>query len=109
MSREFCEANQWLPLADEPEGLVIMTLDPEQTKAARMVVNVYPKSKIAYTVTTTREFASTLEQMFGAGAMEDNLGDIGDLLGTLDDDEESGSGSEDIASAASDNELVKLV
>ncbi len=109
MSREFCEANQWLPLGDEPEGLVIMTLDPEQTKAARMVVNVYPKSKIVYTVTTTREFASTLEQMFGAGAMEDNLGDIGDLLGTLDDDEEPGSGAEDIASAASDNELVKLV
>ena len=107
MSREFCEANQWLPLGDEPEGLVIMTLDPEQTRAARMVVNVYPKSKIAYTVTTAREFASTLEQMFGAGAMEDTLGDIGDLLGTLDDDEESGG--EDIASAASDNELVKLV
>jgi len=107
MSREFCEANQWLPLGDEPEGLVIMTLDPEQTKAVRMVVNVYPKSKIVYTVTTTREFAATLEQMFGAGAMEDNLGDIGDLLGTLDDDEETGP--EDIASAASDNELVKLV
>jgi type II secretory ATPase GspE/PulE/Tfp pilus assembly ATPase PilB-like protein len=108
MSREFCEANQWLPLGDEPEGLVIMALDPEQTKAARMVVNVYPKSKIVYTVTTTREFASTLEQMFGAGAMEDNLGDIGDLLGTLDEDEDFG-GAEDIASAASDNELVKLV
>jgi type II secretory ATPase GspE/PulE/Tfp pilus assembly ATPase PilB-like protein len=107
MSREFCGTNQWLPLGDEPEGLVIMTLDPEQTKAARMVVNVYPKSRIVYAVTTSRDFESTLEQMFGAGAMEDNLGDIGDLLGTLDDDEESGS--EDIASAASDNELVKLV
>jgi type II secretory ATPase GspE/PulE/Tfp pilus assembly ATPase PilB-like protein len=107
MSQEFCEANQWLPLGDEPEGLVIMTLDPEQTKAARMVVNVYPKSRIVYTVTTGREFALTLEQMFGAGAMDDNLGDIGDLLGTLDDDDPSGP--EDIASAASDNELVKLV
>jgi type II secretory ATPase GspE/PulE/Tfp pilus assembly ATPase PilB-like protein len=107
MSQEFCEANQWLPLGDEPEGLIIMTLDPEQTKAARMVVNVYPKSRLVYTVTTAREFALTLEQMFGASAMEDNLGDIGDLLGTLDDDDESGS--EDIASAASDNELVKLV
>jgi type II secretory ATPase GspE/PulE/Tfp pilus assembly ATPase PilB-like protein len=107
MSRDFCETNHWVPLGDEPEGLIIMTLDPEQTKAVRMVVNVYPKSKIVYTVTTTREFESTLEQMFGAGAMDDNLGDIGDLLGTLDDDDESGA--EDIASAASDNELVKLV
>jgi type II secretory ATPase GspE/PulE/Tfp pilus assembly ATPase PilB-like protein len=107
MSQEFCEANQWLPLGEEPEGLMIMTLDPEQTKAARMVVNVYPKSRIVYTVTTAREFALTLDQMFGAAAMDDNLGDIGDLLGTLDDDDESGA--EDIASAASDNELVKLV
>jgi type II secretory ATPase GspE/PulE/Tfp pilus assembly ATPase PilB-like protein len=108
MSREFCETNQWVPLGEEPDGLVIMTLDPEQTRAARMVVNVYPKSKIVYTVTTNKEFHQTLEQMFGMGLMEDNLGDIGDLLGTLDEEEGEGM-SEDIASAASDNELVKLV
>jgi type II secretory ATPase GspE/PulE/Tfp pilus assembly ATPase PilB-like protein len=108
MSREFCETNQWLPLGDEPEGLIIMTLDPEQTRASRMVVNVYPKNKIVYTVTTTQEFAQTVEQLFGGGMMDDNLGDIGDLLGTLDDEDESGM-ADDIASAASDNELVKLV
>jgi type II secretory ATPase GspE/PulE/Tfp pilus assembly ATPase PilB-like protein len=73
-----------------------------------MVVNVYPKSKIVYTVTTTQEFASTVEQLFGGGMMDDNLGDIGDLLGTLDDEDEHGM-ADDIASAASDNELVKLV
>ena len=41
--------------------------------------------------------------------MDDDLGDIGDLLGTLDDDEERRHAREDIASAASDNELVKFV
>ena len=90
-------------------GLLIMTLDPEQTRASRMVVNVYPKSKIVYTVTTNQEFAATLEQLFGGGMMDDNLGDIGDLLGTLDDEEGEAAWREDIASAASDNELVKLV
>ncbi|HEV7802659.1 MAG TPA: ATPase, T2SS/T4P/T4SS family, partial [Burkholderiales bacterium] len=108
MSREFCETNQWLPAAEDTDGLLIMTLDPEQTRASRMVSNVYPKSKILYTVTTNKEFATSLEQLFGGGLMDDHLGDIGDLLGTLDDDEAE-SGSEDIASAASDNELVKLV
>ena len=108
MSREFCETNQWVPLGEDTDGLLIMTLDPERTRASRMVVNVYPKSKIIYSVTTLAEFSATLEQMFGAGLMDDQLGDIGDLLGTLDD-EESEAGGEDIASAASDNELVKLV
>jgi type II secretory ATPase GspE/PulE/Tfp pilus assembly ATPase PilB-like protein len=109
MSQEFCETNQWLPLGEDADGLAIMTLDPEQVKSSRMVVNVYPKSKIVYTVTTHQEFATTVEQMFGSGVMDDNLGDIGDLLGTMDDEEGESGMSEDIASAASDNELVKLV
>src|SRR5687767_8459044 len=50
MSREFCETNQWVPVNEDQDGLIVMTLDPEQTRAARMVVNVYPKSKIMYTV-----------------------------------------------------------
>ena len=109
MSREFCETNQWLPLGEDTDGLLIMTVDPEQTRASRMVINVYPKHKILYTVTTNQEFAASLEHMFGGGLMDDHLGDIGDLLGTLDDEDGESSGAEDIASAASDNELVKLV
>jgi type II secretory ATPase GspE/PulE/Tfp pilus assembly ATPase PilB-like protein len=70
---------------------------------------VYPRSRIVYKVTTAQEFAATLEQMFGAGLMDDQLGDIGDLLGNLDEDEADTGVAEDIASAASDNELVKLV
>ena len=113
MSREFCQTNQWIPLEDSKDGIIVMAIDPEKTKASKMVNNVYPKSKIVYRVTTNRDFASTLDQMFGsggAGALADS-GDIGDILGTLDDESETPleGGSEDVASAANDNELVKLV
>ncbi len=59
MSREFCQTNQWVPLEDTKDGIVIVTIDPEKIKASRMVNNVYPKSKIIYKVTTNREFAAT--------------------------------------------------
>jgi len=109
MSREFCQTNQWIPLEDTKEGIVVMAVDPEKTKASKMVNNVYPRSKIVFRVTTNREFATTLDQMFGGGALEDT-GDIGDILGTLDEEAEAGAeASEDAASAANDNEVVKLV
>jgi type II secretory ATPase GspE/PulE/Tfp pilus assembly ATPase PilB-like protein len=112
MSREFCQTNQWIPLEDAKEGITVLAIDPEKTKASKMVNNVYPKSKIVYRVSTNRDFTSTLDQMFGGGgtgALADS-GDIGDILGTLDDESEAPiEGSEDVASAANDNELVKLV
>ncbi|MBI4194256.1 MAG: Flp pilus assembly complex ATPase component TadA [Betaproteobacteria bacterium] len=108
MSREFCATNMWIPLEETKDGIIVMTLDPERTRASRMVNNVYPKSKIIYKVATSREFNATLDQMFG-GTMFEDTGDIGELLGGLDEDAEVDGGGEDIASAASDNELVKLV
>ena len=113
MSREFCQTNQWIPLEDAKEGIIVLAIDPEKTKASKMVNNVYPKSKIVYRVSSGREFASTLDQMFGGGgvgALADT-GDIGDILGTMDDEAEvvAEGASEDVASAANDNELVKLV
>ncbi len=108
MSREFCETNMWLPLEDTKDGIVVMATDPEKIRASKMVNNVYPKSKIVYKVTTNREFAATLEQQFGGGMFEDS-GDIGELLGGLGDDEAEVEAGEDVASAANDNELVKLV
>jgi type II secretory ATPase GspE/PulE/Tfp pilus assembly ATPase PilB-like protein len=113
MSREFCQTNHWIPLEDVKEGLIVMAIDPEKIKASKMVNNVYPKSKIVYRVTTNREFASTLDLMFGGGGVGSlaDSGDIGDILGTMDDESESPleGGADDIASAANDNELVKLV
>jgi type II secretory ATPase GspE/PulE/Tfp pilus assembly ATPase PilB-like protein/GAF domain-containing protein len=109
LSREFCETSQWVPLALDTDGLTVMTLDPEQVRASRMVNNVYPKSRIVYTVTTAREFDATLEQFLGGAGMHDaHLGDIGALLDSLEEEAEADV-TEDIASAASDNELVKLV
>jgi type II secretory ATPase GspE/PulE/Tfp pilus assembly ATPase PilB-like protein len=108
MNRNFCMANQWVPLEDSKDGIIVMALDPEKTRASRMVNNVYPKSRVVYRVTTNREFENTLDQMFGGGNFED-VGDIGDILGTLDDDMEVTEFSEDVASAANDNEVVKLV
>jgi len=108
MNREFCHNNMWVPLEDTKDGIVVLTIDPEKTKASKMVNNVYPKSKAIYTVCTNREFTATLDQMFGGGALEDS-GNVQDLLGTLDEETEEGVAGDDIASAASDNELVKLV
>jgi len=109
MNREFCQINQWVPLEDSKEGIIVVTIDPERVKASRMVSNVYPKSKIVYRVTTNKEFASTLDQMFGGASGLEDSGNIEDMLGTLDDEEGEAVGGDDVASAASDNELVKLV
>jgi len=110
MNREFCQTNQWVPLEDTKDGILVMALDPERVKASRMVANVYPKSKIVYRVTTNKEFANTLDQLFGSSSALEDSGNIDDLLGSLDDESESGEGGgEDVASAAADNELVKLV
>ena len=60
--------------------------------------------------TTNKEFASTLDLMFGGTTGLEDSGNIDDLLGTLDEDAEGEvAGGEDVVSAAADNELVKLV
>lgn len=109
MNREFCQTNQWIPLEDSKEGIIVMTLDPERVKASRMVTNVYPKNKIVYRVTTNKEFANTLDQLFGGNAGLEDSGNIDDLLGSLDEESDFEAGGDDVASAAADNELVKLV
>jgi len=110
MSRDFCVTNQWVPLDDTKDGILVMTPDVERTRASRMVNNVYPKNKIAYCVTTQREFMATLDHLFGGASVLADSGNIDDLLGDLNDDGDGvGVAGDDIASAASDNELVKLV
>ena len=110
MNREFCQTNQWIPLEEVKEGIIIVTTDPERVKASRMVNNVYPKSKIVFRVTTNKEFVLTLDMMFGGTTGLEDSGNIDDLLGTLDEDTEGEAGAgDDVVSAAADNELVKLV
>ncbi len=106
MSREFAEASDWVPIEDTKEGVVVLTSDPEKISGSRVVNNVYPKSKIVYRVCGIREFKATLEQVFGGGAAADTS--IGDMLSDMQG-ESPDETTEDVASAAADNEVVKLV
>ena len=115
MSREFIETSMWVPVNEtQADGIVVLTTDPEKIRGSKIVNNVYPKSKIAYRVCCAREFLSTLDAFFGgsgassSGMQAEDTTDIGDLLSGMEDDE-SDESTEDVASAASDNEVVKLV
>lgn len=108
LKREFAEGQGWIPLEESPEGLVIMCLDPEATRGARVVPQVFSRiNKFAYRVTTQTEFEQTLEQLFGATvdatSIDQLLADMGAPLG------DDGENDDSLESAAADNELVKFV
>ena len=107
LKRDYAESANWLPIEDTKEGLVVMTTDPEHVKSSRIVENIFPKARPVYRICTSRDFAQTLAQFFGAdgGSSED----IGDLLSNLDDESDVIDVGGDELSAAADNELVKLV
>ena len=110
LKREYLEQNQWCPLEETNEGIIVMTMDPEQVKSSRIVNNVFPKSRLAYRVTTIREFKQSLDLLFGAQAAEADLSSVGDLLSAMEGEiEDSPDASAGDVSAAADNELVKLV
>ena len=105
IKRDFIDSQQWLPLEENQDGIVILAPDPERVKTARMANNVFTKGKLVYRVTTTREFTQTVDQFFGALS---DMGSMDDLLSGLGDSEDSEVISDDVAAAA-DNELVRLV
>ena len=110
LKRDFVESSSWVPVEDVKEGLIVLTTDPEKVRASKVVTNIFPKHKIVYKVCTRREFTATLDQLFGAGTGSTDSGNISDLLSNMDEDEEGElAGSNDDASLAQDNELVKLV
>jgi len=107
LKREYVAQNQWVPIDDGKDGLIVLCLDPERVKSSRIVQNVFPKSKLVYRVTTQHEFKETLNIFFGAEVLDTS--DIGDMLSTLGEDgDDEGAGGDDLSQAA-DNELVKLV
>jgi type II secretory ATPase GspE/PulE/Tfp pilus assembly ATPase PilB-like protein len=109
IKRDYAEANHWVPLEDSKAGILVMSTDPERVKNSRMVDNVFPRSKIVFKVTSERDFKLTLDHFFGAEGAAGGGESIGDLLSSLDEDEELGAAGADEVSAAADNELVKLV
>ncbi|HJV10291.1 MAG TPA: GspE/PulE family protein, partial [Burkholderiales bacterium] len=110
LKREYVEANQWVPIDDSKEGLVVLCLDPERIRSSRIAANVFPKARILYKVTTQRDFKETVNQFYGFESGAADLGNVQDLLGAMAEDAgELLEVSSDEASAAADNELVKLV
>jgi type II secretory ATPase GspE/PulE/Tfp pilus assembly ATPase PilB-like protein len=108
LKREFIGQQGWIPLEETTDGLVIMCMDPEAVRGARVVPQVFPRiSKFAYRVTTQTEFDETLNQLFGAGA---DSSSIDQLLADMDSPLEGDAVDESsLESAAADNELVKFV
>ncbi len=113
LKRDYLEQYQWVAVEETSEGVMVVCLDPEQVKGSRVVNNIFPRSKLAYRVTTNREFKQTLDQMFGGGGgggegyTDDS--NVADMLSGLDQDEGEAEGAGEDVSAAADNELVKLV
>jgi type II secretory ATPase GspE/PulE/Tfp pilus assembly ATPase PilB-like protein len=108
MKRDFLVEQGWIPLEDSPQGLIIVCMDPELVRAARVVPQVFSKqTRFVYCVTTELEFRQTLDQLFGtstdATSIDQLLADMDE--GPLDDP----SQEDNLESAAADNELVKLV
>jgi type II secretory ATPase GspE/PulE/Tfp pilus assembly ATPase PilB-like protein len=111
LKREYVEANQWIPIDESKDGLAVLCLDPERIRSSRIASNVFPKARIVYKVTTQRDFKETVNQFYGADTSGADLGNVEDLLGAMGDDptEALDGAAADEASAAADNELVKLV
>ena len=110
LKKDYVESNALLPIDETKDGLILLTLDPERVKSQRIANTIFPKHKIVYTVTTQREFNATVEQFYGGSQDEIGTGDINEMLTNLgtEDVEEITSEIEE-SSAATDNELVKLV
>ena len=107
LKREYLEEQQWVPVEEGQAGITIVALDPEKVKGSRVVNNIFPKSKLLFHVTTTKEFLQTLDQFYGSTMDQTNVGDLlSDMLG--EEDEALDAGSDDVGAAA-DNELVRLV
>lgn len=108
LKRDFIEQQGWIPLEETTEGLVIMCVDPEAVRGARVVPQVFSRvSKFSYRVTTQTEFEETLGQLFGMVA---DSSTIDQLLADMDSPLEGESNDDSsLESAAADNELVKFV
>jgi hypothetical protein len=76
LKRDYVESNQWVPIEEAKEGLVILCLDPERVKSSRIVQNVFPSRKLVYRVTSLKEFKDTLKAFYGAEAADSAISAI---------------------------------
>lgn len=106
LKAQYVEDYQWLPLAQDQQGMLVLALDPERTRTSRIVQQVFPKAQARYCVTTRAEFRLTLDQYFGTAARTDGSS-LRELLSGM-----AGEESDDdpvIEPEAVESELVKLV
>jgi type II secretory ATPase GspE/PulE/Tfp pilus assembly ATPase PilB-like protein len=106
LKREYVQQSQWIPLEETPGGLLILSTDPEQAIASRVVQNVFPKSRLVFCVTTQQEFSQTVNQFFDA-SIDDTS--VTELLSDLSEEDAEILNNAEVIAAAADNELVKLV
>ncbi|KQZ45268.1 GspE/PulE family protein [Duganella sp. Root1480D1] len=102
---QYLEESGWVPLEENRDGLLVLTIDPDRVTQTHIVNQVFPRMHVNYRVTTRAEFAQTLAQFFGAGgsASVDEL-----LSGMGTDDEDAGDAPQEVSEAV-ENELVKLL
>ncbi len=106
LKAQYVEENQWLPLDEDKDGVVVLALDPERIRNSRIVHQVFPKSRISYRVTTRGEFRRTMDIFFGTSARSDGSS-LRELLSGMHSEEDE----EPVLAVSADieNELVKLV
>ncbi|HEX8610631.1 MAG TPA: GspE/PulE family protein [Telluria sp.] len=104
---QYVDDNQWLPLDEDKDGLLVLALDPERVRASRIVSQVFPKSSVAWCVTTRAEFRRTMDQFFGTTARSDGSS-LREVLSNMAHDESEGEAVQPVSQAV-ENELVKLV
>ena len=104
---QYVEQNEWLPLEESADGMVVMALDPERVNASRIVAQIFPKAKLLFRVTTRKEFGLTREQFFGSAGDGDSSS-VSELLSGLDHDDSDEGDTADVSEAV-ENELVKLL
>src|SRR5919108_528027 len=81
LKREYVEANQWMPIDDSKEGLMVLCMNPSRIRSSRFPANVFPKARIVYKVTTQKDFKETLNLFYGSeGLGSADLGNMEDLL-----------------------------
>src|SRR5436190_1153110 len=86
LKREYVEGNQWVPIDDTKDGLVVVCMDPERIRSSRIASNVFPKARIVYRVTTLKDWKDTINQFYGQESATMDMSSVDDLLSGLSDD-----------------------
>jgi type II secretory ATPase GspE/PulE/Tfp pilus assembly ATPase PilB-like protein len=108
LKRDFLSEQDWIPLEETFEGLLVMCINPENVRSTYVVQHMFPReTKFKYVVTSQSEFNQTLDLIFGNA---DGDGNIDHLLANLSRPmQEEGEEEDYLASSTADNEVVKFV